>query len=76
MHSIEYTQRQQNISNNWRTIKRKITSHAYATIQMPLVDKRTINLRKPGYLEGIHEKIYLKLGVNYKSLPTLKTVAK
>lgn len=76
MHSIEYTLKQQGISNSWRTIKRQVSTHTYATIQMPLVDKRTINLRKPGALEGIHENIYRKLGVNYKSLPTLKTVAK
>jgi len=76
LHSIEYTLNQQGITSTWRKIKRLMSTHTYATIQVPLVDKRTLNLRRPGAVEGIHEKIYRKLGVNYKDLPTLKTTAK
>jgi len=76
LHTIEYILNQQDISASWKTIKRLVSTHNYATIQVPVVDKTTVNLRKPGAVEGIHEKIYRKLGVNYKDLPTLKTTAK
>jgi transposase len=76
LHTIEYVLNQQEISASWKTIKRLVSTHTYATIQVPVVDKTTVNLRKPGAVEGIHEKIYRKLGVNYKDLPTLKTTAK
>jgi len=76
LHTIEYVLNQQGISASWKTIKRLVSTHTYATIQVPIVDKTTVNLRKPGAVEGIHEKIYRKLGVNYKDLPTLKTTAK
>lgn len=76
LHTIEYVLKQQNISASWRTIKRLVSTHTYSTIQIPLVNKTTVNLRKPGAVEGIHEKIYRNLGVGYKELPTLKTSAK
>ena len=76
MHSIEYMLHQQGISSSWATIKRLVSTHTYATIQLPVVGKSTINIRKPGIVEGIHEKIYRKLGVEYRDLPIRKTTAK
>jgi len=67
---------QQGISSSWATIKRLVSTHTYATIQLPVVGKSTINIRKPGIVEGIHEKIYRKLGVEYRYLPIRKTTAK
>jgi len=76
MHTIEYVLRQQGISSSWASIKRLVSTHTYSTIQLPIVGKSTINLRKPGMLEGIHEKIYRKLGVEYRNLPIRKTIVK
>lgn len=76
MHTIEYVLHQQGITSNWSTIKRLVSTHTYSTIQLPIVGKSTINLRKPGMLEGIHETIYRKLGVDYSNLPIRKTIVK
>jgi hypothetical protein len=76
LHTIEYVLNQQGISTSWKTIKRLVSTHTYSTIQIPTVNKTTINIRKPGAVEGIHQHIYRKLGVNYKDLPILKTTAK
>ncbi|MCD6322522.1 MAG: IS1634 family transposase [Clostridiales bacterium] len=76
MHTIEYVMRQQGISSSWASIKRLVSTHAYATIQLPIAGKSTINLRKPGIVEGIHETIYRKLKVDYRNLPIRKTVVK
>ena len=76
MHTIEYVLHQQGISSSWATIKRLVSTHTYATIQLPVVGKSTINVRKPGMVEGIHEKIYRKLGVKYRNLPIRKTIVK
>ena len=54
MHTIEYVLHQQGISSSWATIKRLVSTHTYATIQLPVVGKSTINVRKPGMVEGIH----------------------
>lgn len=76
MHTIEYVLRQQGVSSSWPTIKRLVSTHTYSTIQLPIKDKSTINLRRPGLLEGIHEQIYRKLGVEYSNLPIRKTIVK
>jgi hypothetical protein len=76
MHTIEYVLHQQGISSSWATIKRLVSTHTYVTIQLPVTDNSTINLRKPGLVEGIHEKIYRKLGVEYRDLPISKTTVK
>ena len=76
MHTIEYVLRQQGTSSSWAKIKRLVSTHTYATIQLPIAGNSTINLRKPGIVEGIHEIIYRKLKVDYRNLPIRKTVVK
>jgi hypothetical protein len=76
MHTIEYVLHQQGISSSWVSLKSLISMYIYSTIQLPIVGKSTINLRKSGMLEGIHEKIYRKLGVEYRNLPIRKTFVK
>jgi len=72
LHAIEYTLRQQGEHSRWATIKRLVSTHRYSTIQLPTVSGKVINIRKPGIVEGIHQEIYQKLGVDYTSLPTKK----
>jgi len=72
LHAIEYTLRQQGEHARWATIKRLVSTHRYSTIQLPTVRGQVINIRKPGIVEGIHQEIYQKLGVDYTSLPTKK----
>lgn len=75
LHSIEYTLRQTGDHSRWATIKRLVSTHNYATIQLPTVNGTVINVRKAGIPEGIHINIYRKLGINYKRLPTKKILA-
>ena len=75
MHTIEYVLRQQGTSS-WAKIKRLVCTYTYATIQLPIAGKSTINLRKPGLVEGIHEIIYRRLRVEYRNLPIRKNVVK
>jgi transposase len=75
LHSIEHTLRQQGDHCRWATIKRIVTTHEYATIQLPTTNGTVINLRKPGELEGIHKKIYDKLNVDCKDLPVTRNLA-
>jgi transposase len=75
LHAIEYTLRQQGCHSRWATIKRLVSTHRYATIQLPTVAGPVLNLRKPGMTEGIHQAIYNTLGVDWKRLPVRKILA-
>ncbi len=75
LHAIEYTLRQQGCHSCWATIKRLVSTHRYSTIQLPTVAGPVLNIRKPGILEGIHQDIYNKLGVDWKGLPVQKIFA-
>jgi transposase len=75
LHSIEYTLRQKGDHSRWSTIKRLVSTHRYATINLPTAEGPIINIRKPGIPEGIHMDIYQKLDVDYKNLKITKTIA-
>lgn len=75
LHSIEHTLRQRGDHFRWATIKRIISTHEYATIQLPTTNGTVINIRKPGELEGIHKEIYDKLKIDYKGLPVNRNLA-
>lgn len=75
LHSIEITLRRKGDHTTWPTIKRVVSNHTYSTIVLPTVEGSVINVRKAGIPEGIHQKIYDKLGVDYSNLPVTKTIA-
>lgn len=75
LHTIEYSLRQHGDHSRWATIKRLVSTHRYATIQLPTVAGPVLNIRKPGMTEGIHQEIYNTLGVDWKRLPVRKILA-
>ena len=75
LHSIEHTLRLAGERARWATIKRVLSTHNYATIQLPTVNGTVINVRKPGIPEGIHLEIYNKLGVKIDNLPVTENFA-
>jgi transposase len=75
LHTIEYTLRQNGDHSRWATIKRLVSTHRYATIQLPTVAGPVLNIRKPGTPEGIHQDIYNTLGVDWRRVPVKKILA-
>ncbi len=75
LHSIEYTLRMHGSRSQWATIKRLVSSHHYASIQLPTTNGTVINVRKPGMPEGIHIEIYNKLNINFENLPVKRNLA-
>ena len=75
LHSIEHTLGMYGSHSRWATIKRLVSSHHYASIQLPITNGTVINVRKPGVPEGIHIEIYNKLDVNFESLPVRRNLA-
>jgi len=75
LHTIEYTLRQHRCHSRWATIKRLVSTHRYSTIQLPTVAGPVLNIRKPGIVEGIHQDIYNRLGIDWKRLPVKKIFA-
>lgn len=75
LHSIEYTLRMKGDRSRWATVKRLVSTHAYATIQLPTTQGTVINIRKPGVPEGIHQELYQKLDVESSRLPTTRNLA-
>jgi len=75
LRSIEYTLRMNGNRSRWATIKRLVSSHSYASIQLPVTNGTVINVRKPGMPEGIHIEIYNNLKINFESLPVKQNLA-
>ena len=75
LHSIEHTLRMHGNRSRWATIKRLVSSHHYASIQLPTTNGTVINVRKPGMPEGIHIEFYNKLNINFESLPIKQNLA-
>ena len=74
LHAIETTLRNQDEHHSWATIRRVMSNHTYATIELPTPDETVIHVRKAGRPEPLHQEIYKKLGVNFERLPVTKTV--
>lgn len=54
----------------WRTIRRKLQTHCYATLVVPTADDLEHHSRKPGRPNDVQKLIYTLLGVDWKALPT------
>ncbi|MCD4655024.1 transposase, partial [bacterium] len=75
LHSIEYSLKKSQDQSRWATIRRLVSTHEYATIQLPTTQGTVINVRKPSNPEAIHIEVYEKLAVDYKVLPVQRTFA-
>lgn len=74
LHAIETTLRNQDEHHSWATIRRVVSNHTYATIELPTPHETVIHVRKAGRPEPLHQEIYQKLGVDFERLPVTKMV--
>ena len=75
LHAIEYSLRLNDDHRTWPTIKQSLETHCYSTLIIPTVKGPVINMRSPGEPDSEQKKIYNKLNINYKNLPTKKIFA-
>ena len=73
---IEYTFEQQGDTRCWRTIKRILQTHTYATLILPTGHGEVYRLRKAGIPEQSHKQIYNLFGIPWKKLPVKKSMVK
>lgn len=57
----------------WRTVRRKLQTHCYATLIVPTEDGTEVHSRKAGRPNEVQRLIYTILGVDWKALPTRVT---
>jgi len=54
----------------WRTIRRRLQKHCYATVIVPTAAGLVHHTRKPGRPNEVQRLIYSLLGIDWKDLPT------
>ena len=54
----------------WRTLKRRLQTHCYATVIIPTAKGLVHHNRKPGRPNEVQRLIYRLLGIDWRSLPT------
>lgn len=65
----EYSLQTAGYEGTWRTIRRKLQTHCYATLIVPTEDGTEVRSRKAGRPNDVQKLIYTILGVNWKRLP-------
>ena len=64
-------------NRSWSTLRQVLSTHCYATVDLPLVDGTVHRLRKPGRPEACQWDIYNKLGIHtLRDMPVQKTVVR
>ena len=76
LHAIETTLRNKDERHSWATIRRVMSNHTYATIELPTPDETVIHVRKASRPEPLHQEIYKMLGIDFECLPVTKMVVK
>ena len=73
---IEYSLEQHGDTRCWRTIKRVLQTHTYATVILPTHQGKVYHLRKAGIPETSHKQIYNLFGIKWNKLPVKKRMLK
>jgi len=73
LHWITYTLRKQGDTRSWATIRRILSTHAYATICLFTRDGARYRIRKAGLPDEEQKRIYQSLGISWKGLPASRT---
>jgi transposase len=60
-------------NRTWQTINRILSTHAYTTIILPTTASGTLRIRKAGTPDESQKSLYRRWGINWRSLPSLKT---
>ena len=66
---IQYTLQQKGDHRSWPTLRRILSTHRYATINIPTIDGRLYRTRKPGTPDQSQALIYRSFSVDLKNLP-------
>jgi hypothetical protein len=78
-HLLRWTEHSLKLSgyeSTWRTLRRKLDTHCYATLIVPDADGFEHHIRKPGRPNQIQKLIYTLLGIEWTVLPVRRRTYK
>jgi hypothetical protein len=76
-HLLRWTEHSLQLSGyecTWRTLRRRLDTHCYATLILEEDTGLEIHLRKPGRPNSIQRLIYTLLGIDWNSLPVTRRI--
>lgn len=62
------------ITQRWKTIRRLMSTHCYATIALPTKNGKVYRIRKASIPDEQQDRIYRIFGIDWKSLPKSRTL--
>lgn len=71
-HLLRWTEYSLNLAGykcTWRTLRRRLQTHCYATVIVPTANKRVHHIRKAGRANEVQRLIYSLLGIDLTRLP-------
>jgi hypothetical protein len=71
-HLLRWTEYSLNLAGyncTWRTLRRRLQTHCYATVIVPTATKRVHHTRKAGRPNEVQRLIYSLLGIDWANLP-------
>ena len=74
-HLLRWTEHSLKLSGyecTWRTLRRRLDTHCYATVILEDNTGLEIHLRKPGRPNSVQKIIYALLGIDWKGLPAVR----
>jgi len=78
-HLLRWTEHSLKLSgyeSTWRTLRRQLDTHCYATLIIPDVDGVEHHIRKPGRPNQVQKLIYTLLGIDWTVLPVQRRTYK
>jgi hypothetical protein len=78
-HLLRWTEHSLKLSgyeSTWRTLRRRLETHCYATLILEDDTGLEIHLRKPGRPNSTQRLIYALLGIDWKALPATRRIYK
>ena len=76
LRNILFTLEQKADHRNWDTLKRILQTHCYTTMLLPTTSGSIHRIRKAGQPEECHKSLYRALGVQWRGLPSSRSVLK
>ena len=69
---VEYNLELSGYRSTWRSIRRKLQTHCYATVMVPTENGLVHHVRKPGRPDHVQRLVYSLFGIDWKNLPVRK----
>ncbi|MBT3265659.1 IS1634 family transposase [Candidatus Poribacteria bacterium] len=73
---IEHSLKLSGYECTWRSLRRRLQTHCYATIITPTEERLEHHDRKPGRPSGVQRLVYSLLGIDWKDLPVIRKTYK